>query len=385
MTWTLDPDVLHLNHGSFGAVPVAVQAEQARWRSAMEANPVRFMLEDYQPALELSRAALASFIGADPAGLVFVRNATEGVSAVIRSLLPRFGPSDEIVVTTHGYNACSNAARYLCAVTGARLVEVAVPFPISGPGIITEMVLAAIGPATRLVLIDHISSPTGIIFPLEEIIARIADDIPVLVDGAHAPGMIPLDLDSIGATFSVGNCHKWLCAPKGVGYLHVAEEYRDLILAPTISHSYNGGWPGSSSTFHSHFDWTGTDDPSARLSIPVALQTVAALHPDGWPGVMAANHELVCAGRDLLCDALGVDHPAPDEMLGSLAAVPVPARGSDNIFDPLTISLRHDHNIEVPVFTWPEPPDRLLRISAQRYNHIDQYEQLAQVLAAEFG
>ena len=159
-----------------------------------------------------------------------------------------------------------------------------------------------------------------------------------------------------------------------------------MLRAPTVSHSHNGGWPGSASDFHAHFDWTGTDDPSARLSIPAALAAVAELHPDGWPGLMAANHDLVLAGRDLLCEALGVERPAPDEMLGSLAAVPIPpAAGSTSIFDPLTVRLRHDHGIEVPVFTWPEPPERLLRISAQIYNRIEEYERLAAVLAAEFG
>ncbi len=395
MIWTLDPNVTHLNHGSFGAAPVAVQDEQARWRSAMEANPVRFMLEDYQPALEQSRAALAGFIGADPAGVVFVRNATEGVNAVLRSLLPRFGPSSELVVTTHGYNACSNVARYVSEVTGAGLIEVDVPFPISRPDQITERVLDAISPATSLVMIDHVSSPTGVVFPVEEIIREIATlagadgaagGIPVLIDGAHAPGMIPFDIDSMGAAFVIGNCHKWMCAPKGVGYLYVAERYRDTIMAPSISHSYNGAWPGSSSTFHSHFDWTGTDDPSARLTIPTALRTVESLHPDGWPGVMAANHALVCSGRDLICDSLGIAHPAPHEMLGSIAAIPVPpAGGSDSIFDPLQAALRHGHDIEVPVFTWPSPPNRLLRISAQLYNTIDDYERLAAALAEEMA
>lgn len=384
--WSLDPAVSHLNHGSFGAVPVAVQAEQARWRDAMEANPVRFMLEQYQPALEVARTALAEFVGADPEGLVFVRNATEGVSAVLRSLAPRFGPGDEIVVTTHGYNACSNAARYVCEITGARLVEVDLPYPITDSRVVTSRVLDAIGPATRFVLVDHVSSPTGIVFPVGDIVAAVGTEIPVMVDGAHAPGMVALDLAAIGASFSVGNCHKWLGAPKGAGYLHVAERYRDSIVAPTISHSYNGGWPGSSSHFHAHFDWTGTDDPSARLSIPAALTTMGSLHPQGWPGLMAANHELVCAGRNVLCDALAIVHPAPDDMLGSIAAVPLPPDyGSQSIFDPLTISLRHNHRIEVPVFTWPAPPQRLLRISAQHYNRLDEYVRLAEALLAELG
>ncbi len=384
MTWTLDPGVTHLNHGSFGATPAEVQAEQDRWRSAMEANPVRFMLEDYQPALDRSRTALAEFMGVDPAGLVFVRNATEGVNAVLRSLLPRFGPGDELLITNHGYNACSNAARYVAEVTGARIVDVSVPFPIDTPAEILERIHDAIGPATRLVMIDHVSSPTGVLFPAAEIVDSVDGAIPVLVDGAHAPGMIPLTAGSFQASFSVGNCHKWMCAPKGAGYLHVSEEYRDVIVAPTISHSYNDGWPGSSSAFHAHFDWTGTDDPSARLSIPSAIHTVGSLHPDGWPGVMAANHELVCDGRTLICDALGIAKPAPDEMLGSIASIPIPADlGSDNIFDPLMVKLRHRHGIEVPMFAWPAPPDRLLRISAQRYNRIEDYEYLAEALVAE--
>jgi isopenicillin-N epimerase len=383
--WQLDPDVDHLNHGSFGATPIAVLGEQQRWRDEMERNPVRFMVESYQPALEKARDALASFIGADPEGLVFVNNATAGVNGVLRSLESVFGPGDEIVTTDHGYNACRNAVEVSVAKAKVTVRVAMVPFPIAGSDAVVEAVLGQVTERTRLVVIDHITSPTGLVFPVERIVEALEPDVAVLVDGAHAPGIVPLDLEALGASYAVGNCHKWMCAPKGAGYLHAREDRRDNLAHAVISHGYNGGWPGSGSPFHARFDWIGTDDPSAWLSVPAAINTMGTLHPDGWPGVRRANHELTLAGRDRLLDALGVDPPAPNEMIGSLAAVPLPdpRHESASIFDDLTERLRHRHRIEVPVFTWPEAPHRVIRISAQLYNTTDQYERLAVALREE--
>jgi isopenicillin-N epimerase len=377
--WSLDETVTHLNHGSFGATPTPVLAVQQRWRDLMEANPVRFMVEQYQPALEAARTAVAEFVGADPANLVFVRNATEGVNAVLRSLASALGPGDEIIVTNHGYAACTNAARAVARERRATIIEVAIPFPILERTQILDPIVDAVGDRTALVLVDHVTSPTGLVFPLDELIA-VLGEIPVLVDGAHAPGMIELDLQSLGGAFYAGNCHKWMCAPKGAGFLVVEPEYHDRMYAPVISHSYGGDWQGSLSAFHANFDWTGTDDFTARLSVPAALETMAATHDDGWPGVMASNHELALAARDVLCKALGIPVPVPDLMLGSLAALPLPGGdGQGNPSDPLTAWLRHEHAMEVPVYTVPGL-GRIIRISAQRYNRIADYERLADAL-----
>ena len=386
-TWQLDPDVVHLNHGSFGACPIEVLERQSELRAELESNPVAFMLHRYQPALEEARSAMADFVGAEPEGLVFVANATYGVNSVLRSLEPGWSTGDEILITSHTYNACANAVRASAARVGASVVVADLPFPVSGPDEVVAAITGAVTDRTALVLVDHVTSPTAIRLPVEEIVATIDPRIPVLVDGAHAPGMIDVDLADLGAAFYTANCHKWLCSPKGAAFLWVAEPYRHLAMPASVSHGYNDGWPGSGSRFHAQFDWTGTDDPTARLCLPTALQVMADHHPDGWPGVRAANHALVLAGRDVVAEALGVDRPAPDAMLGSIAALSVPAAAepSPSIFDPLAEALHTRWSIEVPVFAWPESPRRLLRISAQQYNTIDDYRALATAVEAEMG
>jgi len=197
-TWMLDPEVVHLNHGSFGACPTEVLDVQAQFRSELERNPVAFLLHHYQPALELSREALAEFLGADAAGLVFVPNATYGVNSVLRSLESRLSAGAEIVVTNQTYNACRNAAIVSAPRFGGSVIDVDIPFPIESPSVIVDRIRSAITERTALVMLDHVTSPTGLVWPVAELVAELEPDIPVLIDGAHAPGMIELDLLAIG-------------------------------------------------------------------------------------------------------------------------------------------------------------------------------------------
>lgn len=386
-TWRLDPEVTHLNHGSFGAAPIEVLAYQQELRDQLESNPVSFMLEDYQQRLEQQRDAVADFVGGDREGLVFVPNATYGVNSVLRSLEPQLGEGDEILVTDHGYNACRQAVEVTAAATGAKVTVASVPFPIERPAQVTEAVLAAVTDRTRLVLVDHITSPTAVVFPVADIVAQLEPDIPVLVDGAHAPGMVALDLSVLGASFYTANCHKWLCAPKGAALLHVAEPHRDAMTAVSISHGRNGQWPGSGSDFHARFDWTGTDDPTARLSIATAIEVMGEHHRDGWPGLRQANHELALAGSAIVAQALGCERPAPADMVGSIVALPLPDLTGpvDSLFDDLARRLRSNHKIEAPAFIWPDAPRRFVRVSAQAYNRLDDYERLAQALTIELA
>ncbi len=386
-TWRLDPDVVHLNHGSFGACPVEVLDLQHELRTEMEANPVAFMLRRYQPALEENRAAIASFVGADPAGLVFVPNATYGVNSALRSVEGRLAPGDELVITSHTYNACRNAVADTAMRTGARMVVADVPFPIADADQVVSAVADVLTDRTALLVVDHVTSPTGLRLPIEAILAAVDPAVIVIVDGAHAPGMIEVDLSTLGAAFYTANCHKWVCAPKGAAILWVAEPFRSTAVAASISHGYNDGWPGSGSRFHAQFDWTGTDDPTARLCVGLAIEVLGSHRPDGWPGVRSSNRELALAGRRIVLDAVGTPTPAPDAMIGSIASVPIPPERepSESIFDPLTTALHAEWSIEVPVFAWPESPRRLLRISAQQYNTIDDYHELATALAAELG
>lgn len=385
--WTLDPDVIHLNHGSFGAAPRVVLGAQQRWRNLLEANPDTFMFEQYQPALDKARIRLADFIGADPEGLGFVNNATSGINAVLRSLESGLEPGDEIVITNHTYNACRNAAVVSARRAGAHVVVASFPFPISGPEEVTEAVLGAVTNRTKIVIIDAVTSPTGLIVPASDIVAALEPDVEVLIDAAHAPGMIDFDIAEIGASYVTANCHKWMCAPKGAAFLHVREDRRDGIYSSVISHGYNGGWPSEGGHIHQQFDWIGTDDPSAWLCVPDAIDAVASLQPDGWAGVRRTNRRLCLAGRDILIDMLGIEAPAPDDMIGSIASIPLPDAPDhvERVLDPMMVTLRHKWSIEVPVFVWPQAPQRLVRISAQQYNSIDEYEHLGEALVSELG
>jgi isopenicillin-N epimerase len=384
-TWQLDPETTHLNHGSFGASPVEVLDRQRELRHEMEANPVTFMMRSYQPLLEESRTAIADFVGANPDGLVFVPNATYGVNSVLRSVGPLLGAGSEIVITSHTYNACRNAAVATAARIDATVVTAAIPFPISSPDEATQAVLAAVSDRTRLVIIDHVTSATGLVLPVAQIIDALPEGVLVLVDGAHAPGMIDLDLRTLGADFYTANCHKWMCSPKGAAFLYVAEPHRAKMSAAVISHGYNDGWPASGSRFHAQFDWTGTDDPTARLCVARAIEVMGEHRADGWSGVRASNRALALQGRTIVAEALQCALPAPDSMIGSIASLPVPPLAVDpsELFDPLNDRLHTQWRIEVPVLTWPESPQRLLRISAQQYNRIADYERLAHALAQE--
>lgn len=385
--WALDPKVVFLNHGSFGACPREVLAHQAALRSEMEAEPVRFLSRELDERLDAARAALAGFLGADADDLAFVTNATSGVNAVVRSLA--FAAGDELLTTDHAYNACRNALDFAAARSGARVVVAAVPFPVASPDAVLEAVLARVTPRTRLALLDHVTSPTGLVLPIERLIAALAArDIEVLVDGAHAPGMVPLNLATLGATYYSGNCHKWLCAPKGSAFLWVRRDRQADVRPLTISHGANMPRPGRS-RFRVEFDWTGTSDPTAWMTVPRAIAYVGALLPGGWPAVMARNRALAVEARRRVCAAAGTPAPCPDAMLGSLASVVLPDGPTAEIGwrrpDPLQRRLFEAWGIEVPVMSWPAPPRRLVRVSAQLYNTGDDFARLADALGKELA
>ena len=380
--WTLDPAITFLNHGSFGATPRVVLEKQNEFRAQMEREPVRFFVRELEPLMDEARGVLAEFLGADFEGLAFVPNATAGVNAVLRSL--DLDKHDELLVTTQEYNACRNALDYVAALDGAKVVVADIPFPIASPDVAVERILEKVSDRTRLLLIDHVTSQTALILPVERIVREMQSrGIDTLIDGAHAPGFLPLDLRAIGAAYYTGNLHKWVCAPKGAAFLYVRENRRASIRPVSISHGANSPRTDRS-RFLIEFDWTGTFDPTAWLAVPEALRFMGTLLDGGWPELMQRNRALALRARDLLCTTLAIDPPAPDEMLGAMAAVPLPDGALTTApalyGDPLQDRLLFESNIEVPFVPWPHPPKRLLRISAQLYNSFEEYDRLAGAL-----
>jgi isopenicillin-N epimerase len=385
--WSLDPGIVFLNHGSFGACPREVLVHQATLRAEMEANPVRFLSRELDDRLGAARGALAAFVGADPDDLAFVSNATSGVNAVLRSLA--LAPGDELLTTDHTYGACRNTLDFVAARAGARVVVARIPFPLQAVDRVLDAVLAKVTSRTRLALLDHVTSPTALVLPLRRLVAALAGrGVDALVDGAHAPGMVPLDVRSLGAAYYSGNCHKWLCAPKGSAFLWVRGDRQGAIHPLTISHGATATRPGRS-RFRLEFDWTGTTDPTAWLSVPKAIEHVGSLVAGGWPAVMARNRALALEARRLLCAAAGTAPPCPDEMIGSIASVVLPDGATGGIAwrrpDPLQARLFEAWSVEVPVMSWPAPPHRLIRVSAQLYNDRDDYVRLADGLAKELA
>ena len=352
----------------------------------MEREPVLFMARDAPLLLAEAREALAQFVGASPEDLAFVPNATTGLNAVLQSLSLAAG--DELLVTDHEYNASRNALEYVAARHGARVVVISIPFPITGADAILDVVLRSVTAKTRLALLDHVTSQTGLVLPIRELISELETrGVSVLIDGAHAPGMLDLDIDAMAPSYYTGNCHKWICAPKGAGFLWVRKDRREGVRPAVISHGANAPVPRSE-RFRAEFDWMGTADPSAALAVPDAIRFLGALLPGGWKEIRARNHALALAGRRLLADALEVELPCPDEMIGSMAAIGLPASSrfpipeSAHVFgqNPLHDALFREHRIEVPILLDPAKKTHLVRVSAHLYNTRDDYERLAAAL-----
>jgi isopenicillin-N epimerase len=380
--FALDPGRLTLNHGSFGACLRTTLDAQDGIRAELEADPTGFFEHRYPEHLARTRASLARLVGADEAGLVFVTNATMGVATVLASLRDagHFAPGDAILTTDHVYPACRNALGALAAQTSSALHIARVPFPLHSADQVVDAVLAAVTPRTRLVLLDHVTSPTGLVFPVERLVPELeARGIPVLVDGAHGPGMVPLDLAALGASFYTGNLHKWLGGPKSAALLWARPDRRALLHPLVVSHGHGQG-------LHAEFDWAGTYDPSALFAAPAAIEGLSALHADGLPGLMAELRERTLRAQGVLADALGIPRPAPAPMIGTLVSMPLPPRPlAPSERDPDRAALEQDLTTRVPFMPWPAPPARLFRLSISAYVSDDDVAQVAAWMRGRFG
>lgn len=367
--WALDPAIAYLNHGGYGATPREVLAEQQRWRLELERGPTRFMQRTLPEALRANAAELARFLGAEPMDLVFVENATQGMNAVLRSL--EFSPGDELLTTTHVYNAVRNTMRHLAERFGAKLIEAPLPYPLHDPQAAIDALASHINARTKLLAIDLITSPTAVIFPVAALAEKAhAVGAQVLVDAAHAPGQIEFDLPGLGADYVTGNAHKWLFAPKGTAFLWARRERQAGIHPTTISHGLGQG-------FVTEFDWVGTRDPSAWLATSAAIAFYRRM---GESAIRAHNHALANEAATLLSQALGGEEGQSAGLRGAMATVRL--AGFAGLDRPAALDLNdrlwREHGIEVPII--PFGGSLWVRVSAQIYNEMADYRRLAEAL-----
>lgn len=366
--WSLNPEVAHLNHGSFGAVPIPIQQEQRRWQEAAESNPMEFFARRVRDHLADARLRAATFLDADPGGLAFIPNATTGVNAVLASL--RLGKGDDILITDHCYGAIQIAARRKCDESGAALRLARVPLEGASASDIVALISGAATEHTRLAIFDHISSPTATVFPAEDIVKDLSDrGIPTLVDGAHAVGTLPVDLSTLGATYWVGNFHKWVCAPRGSAALYIAPHARLTIKPLVSSWDEDEGFPFS-------FDWWGTDDFSDYLSVPAAIGLMESI---GWDRIRRHNRELTEIGAAEIEKVSGLRRP--EREIASMEIFQLPAGIADNREKAREFSrqISTELKIEVAASAWNDVG--WMRISAHIYNHPEEYSRLASGLS----
>ncbi len=370
----LENGIAFLNHGSYGLTPRAVLAEQRRWQLRLERQPVRFMTGELPALLPRAASALAGFLGAEAQDLVLVENATTGVNAVLRSI--DLAPGEEVLVIDQVYPAVRNAVRHLCMRAGAAMVEAPLALPIADEGAVVEQVRARLTPRTRLLVVDLVTSPTAAVLPVAALAKQAkAAGARVLVDAAHGPGQVELDLPSLGADWVTGNAHKWLFAPKGTAFLWARRDAQAGLHPTAISHGYGRG-------FQEEFAWTGTRDPSAWLSLPTALDFYRR---QGGAALRGRNRDLAAQAAELLSRSWRSWPAAPPAMRASMASLALPAAFTA---EPRAAAALHDrlldrHGIEVPII--PQGDRLWLRISAQIYNELADYERLASAVAAEMA
>ena len=361
----LDPDLHFLNHGSFGACPREVMQHYQRWQLEMERNPVAFLGRRSAELLAQSRSVLARELGAQSQHLVYLSNATEGVNTVARSVPLHAG--DEVLSTDHEYGACNNAWNFVCQRSGAHYRQVEIPLPFEAADF-TRRIWAAVTPRTRVIFLSHITSGTALMFPVTELCERARQaGILTLIDGAHVPGHMALNLDALGADFYTGNCHKWLCAPKGSAFLHVRPEHHPMIDASVVSWGYSASGPGSTefdaytgtTLLERRLQWQGTRDLAAFLSVPAAIEFQAR---HDWARVRQDCHALAAQTLRRIGEITRLPAACQDADFGQMVVIPVPA------MDPqmLKQTLFERYRIEIPVTAHRD--QLFVRLSVQGYN-----------------
>jgi isopenicillin-N epimerase len=368
----LDPNITYLNHGSFGACPKPVFETYQGWQLELERDPVAFLGRRAPKLLSEARAALADYLGCASDEVVYFPNPTTALNMVARSL--ELKPGDELLASNHEYGAMDRTWRFICSRRGASYIPAAVPLPLSDHQEVINRIWARVSPSTKAIFLSHITSPTAIRFPVEEVCKRARQEgLLTIIDGAHAPGQVDLDLSTLGADFYAGACHKWLCAPKGASFLYARREAQRLLKPLIVSWGWEAEEPGPSS-FIDHHEWQGTRDIAAFLSVPAAIEFQRA---QDWPSVRRRCHQLALDLRRRLLDIFGYPEliPAGEDWFVQMFAVQLPE------LDPeaLQHTLLEKHNIEVVARCWNRLP--LLRVSVQAYNNSEDCDALLHALA----
>jgi isopenicillin-N epimerase len=368
----LKPDMIFLNHGSFGACPRPVFEAYQAWQLELERQPVEFLGRRFASLMREARVALAAFVGAEADDLVYVPNATTGLNIAARSLPLELG--DEVLSTDHEYGALDRTWRFICQKRGAHYVRQPVPLPMTSMEQVVETIWAGVTPRTRVLFVSHITSPTAIIFPVAELVRRACHEgIFTVVDGAHAPGQVPLDLEALGVDFYSGNAHKWMQSAKGAAFLYARQEMQHLLEPLVVSWGWESDTPGSSQ-FIDEQEYQGTRDITAYLTVPAAIRFMAE---HDWPSVQRMCHELVRYARERIVAITGLAPITPDDpaWFAQMASFPLPHCNADV----LKQRLYDDFKIEVPIVTWND--DQFVRISIQAYNTQADIDALMEALA----
>jgi isopenicillin-N epimerase len=372
-SFLLDPNVVFLNHGSFGATPKPVFENYQYWQLRLEQQPVLFLGREYDRLLYDSRCELGKYLNVDPQDLIYIPNATHGVNIIARSL--NLGEGDEILTTDHEYGACDYTWEFVCGKVGAKYIHQSIPLPIQTYDGIVEQFWQGVTTRTKVIYLSHITSPTALRLPVEEICSRAKEmGILVVIDAAHSPGQIPVDLQTLGADIVFGNCHKWMLSAKGAAFLYVRRELQHMIDPLVVSWGYN---PTQETTTGSRFidilQWTGTKDPAAALTIPSAIRFMQENH---WDEVRKISHNLLKMGIEKICALTNMPplYPLESDCYGQMAIAPLPLSN----LAALKSRLYDEYRVEVPLIQWQNK--QFIRISVQGYNNQEDIEKLLEAL-----
>lgn len=389
--WLFDPRLTFLNHGSYGAVPLAALEYQSQLRARIESDPVRFYKVDLERMLDETRQDLGRFLNCRAMDLAFVPNATIALCTVLQNIGLEAG--DEVLVTDHEYQSLPNELERICQRTGAKVVTAAIPFPVADPAVVIERMIACITPRTRIAFISHVTSCSALIFPVSELVKEFnARGIEVCIDGAHSPGQVPVDIAAMKPTYFIGSGHKWLSGPKGIGFMYVRSD-KQAGFRPLQLSSRAAKVRPERALFLRDFDYQGTLDYSHVLTLPTSMGAVGRLLAGGWPALMRSNHEKLMNARDvmrpLLAEAGCAVDTCPDKMAGAMTSIIIPEPAAEKADRPtlyddaLQDALYERHAIVTPVWRLTATNSRVVRVSAHVYNTTEQYAYFAACLAEE--